>query len=186
MSTKIDVFKNSINLFDTIGRPILWRQQTNGLLFNGGYSTFVYHRWRICISSLKAPDKGLSEKRITVITQVQDFKFYNAFAHKWISPWRMFPSNSECVFQSSFAFYDISNDLCDITVKTVIFDDLVMEFEVKVRTCGYIIFWADVTLFGELYLLCQQSTIAIKEVLFKTIATGIATAISSNRERNLI
>ena len=155
MSTKIDVFKNSINLFDTIGRPILWRQQTNGLFFNGGYSTFVYHRWRICISSLKAPDKGLSEKRITVITQVQAFKFdnssyfypsyqirekgetfYNAFAHKWISPWRMFPSNSECVFQSSFAFYDISNDLCDITVKTVIFDDLVMEFEVKVRTCG--------------------------------------------------
>ena len=62
--------------------------------------------------------------------------FYNAFAHKWISPRRMFPSNRECVFQSSFAFSDISNDHCDIPVKTVILDDLVMKFEVKVRTRG--------------------------------------------------
>ena len=48
----------------------------------------------------------------------------------------MFPSNRECVLQSSLAFYDISNDLCDITVKTVILDDLVMKFEVKVHTRG--------------------------------------------------
>jgi hypothetical protein len=41
---KIDVFTNIINLFDTIGRQILWRQQTHGLLFNRGYSTIVYHR----------------------------------------------------------------------------------------------------------------------------------------------
>ena len=77
----------------------------HGLLFNGGYSTFVYHRWSICISSLKAPDKDLREKQITVITHVQTFKFdnsnyfypsyqirekgepfYNDFVHKWVSP----------------------------------------------------------------------------------------------------
>jgi hypothetical protein len=41
-----------------------------------------------------------------------------------------------CVFQSSFGFYDISDDLGGITVKTVILDDLVMEFEMKVPTRG--------------------------------------------------
>jgi len=144
MSTKIDVFTNSMNPFDTIGRPILRRQQTHGLLFNRGYSTCVHHRWCKCISSLKAPDKGLSEKQITVITRGQSFKFDNSSYYtpriksvkKRQSLWRMFPSNRVCVHQSSFAFYDISNDLCDITVKTVVFDDLVMEFEVKVRPCG--------------------------------------------------
>ncbi len=156
----IDVFTNSINLIWHYWKADLMETVKSWLLFNGGYSTFVYHRWSICISRLKAADKGLSEKRraewkaitITLITQGQAFKFdnssffnpsyqirekgetfYNAFAHKWISPWRMFPSSRECIFQSSCAFYDISNDLCDITVKIVILDDLVMEFEVKVR-----------------------------------------------------
>jgi hypothetical protein len=82
-------------------------------------------KWNICISQVKhllfKPQgswQRLSEKQITVITQAQAFKFdissylypsyqirekgekfYNAFAQKWISPWRMFPSNRECVLQ---------------------------------------------------------------------------------------
>ena len=106
------------HLYDTIGRPILWRQQ----------KTWTFSEWRvldICISQVKhllfKPQgswQRLSEKQITVITQAQAFKFdissylypsyqirekgekfYNAFAQKWISPWRMFPSNRECVLQ---------------------------------------------------------------------------------------
>ena len=121
---KIDVFTNSINLFDTIGRQILWRQQTHRLLFNRGYSTCVYHRWCKCISSLKAPDKGLSEKQITVITQGQAFKFDNSSYYtpriksvKKTKSMTNVPFKQRVRITIIFSFYDISNDLCDITVK---------------------------------------------------------------------
>ncbi len=76
---KIDVFTNSINLFDTIGRQrAKWK--ANHCDYTG--SGFQVWQFELTIPLLSNPWKQL----------------YNVFAHKWISPWRGFPSNRECVF----------------------------------------------------------------------------------------
>ena len=55
---QIDIFTNSITYMTLLEGRSYGDSKKHGLLVNGGYSTFVYHRWSICCSSLKVPDKG--------------------------------------------------------------------------------------------------------------------------------